>query len=371
MEMKTFQTLIDEKGDAQIFPVNILSDTALINTIKEWFNYRYLGDTDDRFITFFKRLLIKDYKRYNELLRVEPGISEYDWLVQVYRERQRHNDDTTTKTDSSTTTTDTTETTHTSGTVTGTNGNTRTLNTLQNVQTTKDGQNSDSEQTTTSNDRTIVDGVTRTDNTTQNSSLTDNNAKMAFSSQEGMSKSAPMSLAYSNNGAIHNVNFAIGDDSMSTEEVKGLDFTYADAQTIGSGHTWDKARDTSTGEIRNTGTVSTTRNATDNADIDKSSTISHTIDEEGTSQKTDTGTITDAGSKSETTASQSAHDVDGTVTNSGTGETQFYGLEQEIYTGRDKEIAELLARACTFITQTSAWEWLYDELNKCFYGIYE
>ena len=34
------------------------------------------------------RVLERDYPRYNQLLRIEPGVSQYDWLVQRYLEAQ-------------------------------------------------------------------------------------------------------------------------------------------------------------------------------------------------------------------------------------------------------------------------------------------
>lgn len=67
------------------FPDSV--DSALQTTIKDWFQYRPVCD-NDRFNVFFNRVLNRDMARYNELLRVEPGISRYDWLVQRYHEME-------------------------------------------------------------------------------------------------------------------------------------------------------------------------------------------------------------------------------------------------------------------------------------------
>lgn len=54
-------------------------------TIADWFNLRVVCD-DDNFGTFFRRVINRDYPRYLQLMRVQPGIdgTSYDWMVQEY-----------------------------------------------------------------------------------------------------------------------------------------------------------------------------------------------------------------------------------------------------------------------------------------------
>lgn len=54
-------------------------------TISDWFGLRIVCD-DDNFPRFFNRVLARDYPRYLQIMRVQPGISgtQYDWFVQEY-----------------------------------------------------------------------------------------------------------------------------------------------------------------------------------------------------------------------------------------------------------------------------------------------
>lgn len=65
-------------------------DDALKATIADWFNYRHVAD-DDLFGVYFNRVLNRDYGRYKQLLRIQAGSAEYDWLVGNYMERQTTN----------------------------------------------------------------------------------------------------------------------------------------------------------------------------------------------------------------------------------------------------------------------------------------
>lgn len=63
-------------------------DKALQQTIFDWFQYRSVCD-NERFNTYFNRVLNRDIGRYNELLRIQPGVAQYDWLVEEYLESER------------------------------------------------------------------------------------------------------------------------------------------------------------------------------------------------------------------------------------------------------------------------------------------
>lgn len=66
-----------------MFPEYLTDD--LILTIEEWYDDREIVD-DTKFGLYLNRVLNRDYARYVELLRLEPGISKYDWLVNRYNE---------------------------------------------------------------------------------------------------------------------------------------------------------------------------------------------------------------------------------------------------------------------------------------------
>lgn len=66
---------------------NINIDEPTKQSIYDWFQFREVCD-DTKFGVYFRRLLNTTLIKYDQLLRIEPGISQYDWLVQHYMERQ-------------------------------------------------------------------------------------------------------------------------------------------------------------------------------------------------------------------------------------------------------------------------------------------
>lgn len=67
---------------------NLDIDDPTKQAIFDWFQFREVCD-DERFGVYFRRLLLTTLIKYDELVRIEPGISKYDWLVQDYMENQR------------------------------------------------------------------------------------------------------------------------------------------------------------------------------------------------------------------------------------------------------------------------------------------
>lgn len=62
---------------------------ALQEALLEWYQYREVAD-DEKFETWYLRHLNRDYPRYAQILRIEAGVSQYDWLVQNYKEQQHY-----------------------------------------------------------------------------------------------------------------------------------------------------------------------------------------------------------------------------------------------------------------------------------------
>ena len=84
----TLTEVIDKYGEAEVF-APIPNDPILKEEIKAWFGYRRVCTINpEKFLVFFHRTLRNDHERYHQLLRIEPGVAEYDWLVQQYHERQ-------------------------------------------------------------------------------------------------------------------------------------------------------------------------------------------------------------------------------------------------------------------------------------------
>ena len=138
--MITYQTFLKNHPN----PIKDVSDETVEKGLEDWFKYRYIGfENENKFLDILRRNVAINYPMYEQKLRIEPGVSEYDWLVQTYRERQLktngssentriHGDDTSTRTattseDGTTAYGKTATTTHT-GTDTGTHTGTDTRN---------------------------------------------------------------------------------------------------------------------------------------------------------------------------------------------------------------------------------------------------
>lgn len=86
-ELMTFREM-RQIPEINLYPENLQSETALQSLINEWFDDRRVND-NVLFPRQFKRQIEKVYPQYFQLLRVQPGIAEYDWLVENYNETQR------------------------------------------------------------------------------------------------------------------------------------------------------------------------------------------------------------------------------------------------------------------------------------------
>lgn len=70
-------------------PILSVSDETVQSAVYNWYKYRYIGFSDpDKFEDILKRNVAINYPIYKQKLRIEPGVSQYDWLVSSYRERQ-------------------------------------------------------------------------------------------------------------------------------------------------------------------------------------------------------------------------------------------------------------------------------------------
>lgn len=70
-------------------PILQQSDETVQSAVYNWFKYRYIGFSNaDKFKDILQRNVAINYPIYKQKLRIEPGVSQYDWLVSVYRERQ-------------------------------------------------------------------------------------------------------------------------------------------------------------------------------------------------------------------------------------------------------------------------------------------
>ena len=79
--LKTFKQILDE---GYTFPDIV--DEGTQQAITDWFFYRRVCD-NEKFIPFFDREIKLAFPQYMQLLRIDPTVSSYDWLVSDYTER--------------------------------------------------------------------------------------------------------------------------------------------------------------------------------------------------------------------------------------------------------------------------------------------
>ena len=420
----TFQELLTRYSEDDVFPLEI--DDALRETIKKWYKYRRICVINpEKFIVFFQRTLLAHYLRYRELLRIEPGIAKFDWLVETYREMQNTklasiSDD---------------ELKTLSGTVSGQNSGTksasihdigeivdditktRTNNLTDEIDETDSHSGSDitdksdfrtdnlqnkitysskDKRTDALQDKTTYNSTSTTTNNSWKHTTETNGSATDSSYHAEIKKSNPMS-ASSNSNPVSTE--ALVTDGAQGQHIGVLNYEYRDSQALtndklGNVHK-DKTTDTLSGSqaVAHTGNDTSNRTGTQDIDhsgsdtrnltgtqrhdIDTTFTHGHTIDKDITISKT--GSVIDDIDSTRETENTRTHTetIGGTKSETTTGRDtrtntrSIEDLERERYTGRYTEIAKLLKRASEYISVTSAWiKFLKPELENCFYGTY-
>lgn len=421
--------------------------------INSWFDYRYICYLDNtRFINAFQRLLNRDYDRYRQLLRIEPGIAEYDWMVQQYNEamattENNSNVNGTVTVDGSITTAhdvtvgqthNNTETTTDARQVAVSSNNSGTVNNTKNLvdsgtigvegtvsRTTHDeGTKGNTYQGTVANTGTVGNSGTTTSTprvTTTNTNVTSGsvmteNSDVTTTDNINLTKSDPMSIENGLGGGAGNTSSDNGDTSASASgniygsegNVPNLDWQYASSQAQATGVTnngssgktsYDDYQVESTTSYDGSDTTSSSNTRTDNTLATSNSTSSETTENDGTdsttTEKNTTSSMSHTGTDNTTTSSNglttTTNSGNITVGDSGTATTTTTGTDtvtnatgtttinsvsgtgvtKTITTGRSVDPATLLTNAVSFITNTSAWAWLYKRLDTCFIGIYD
>lgn len=308
-----------------MFPETV--DAALQLTILNWYGEREVCD-DDKFSTFFLRLLNSCIGRYNALLRIDPSHASYDWLVQRYLESQTKNTggDTITRNGALTTVhsgKDTDETTH--GHV---------------ITRTMEGEKT-TEQTDTRRVHNDVDNYRSGDFYTETDGYVVNN-------QKSLAKSNPMSISYS--GGLDEP-----DQSSVGHNAGGhLDWSNPSSQAANYGQDVNHQKVVDQRGHEKTDTESYVEQGGALTDVE-----SYSADYADT----------DTHSGKDTRETTHGHSVTATDTRGET--TAIDKTARTRYTGRNEDPATILKRAASYIMRTDAWEWLYRRLDVCFMGIYD
>lgn len=370
MNTMTFQEMI-ETG-ATLYPDEV--DEATRRIIQEWFQFRYVTD-NDRFPVYFHRVLLRDYSRYKQLLRIEAGKqgdrgieTSYDWLVTDYLERYEKRD----TERESTSETEVTNSVTRSGSGSSTQGGT--------TGTATTGHVSFAPGTTTGTDITTTDSGTTHDETSTEGTSESHTANDSESRAQALSKTTPNTASYSVSDLDHN-NDSVGyikrrsdgkfttgykpydeqEDHSKTSYIQNLRNRFPNPNitnptSVSDSFTATAALGEAAGEesteVVSDGTTSnssTTNQRVVRGGVDTTSTQgSQTVTHGMTVNTTETGTESGS-SGSETT---------GTETGTDTSKTQ--------HTGRGGEIAEILKHVQSYIRNSSSFNWLRGQLETCF-----
>ena len=364
------------------------------------------------------------------MLRVEPGVSDYDWLVENYNEHQSKIQRTPNLTEGVTGTDTTTHNTaisvHGTDVASGSDSvqGTGTLTHAIDKTTSKTDGGQDSH--TKTGTETHTANYTQTDNinetegadplsqptktrTTTHPGLTirtetsldtehrENNGSQAVH----LDKDNPMSISYPLGQTGQGAEWGRGENPSASALTPGLDWTAPSAQSEDNSKNSGYSRDTAdptknynsrtetysgldsvqeieSGNKKKTGintkaTAGTTDGVTHNTTDTDVYGKTETVKESGTTD-TETRNTTDTTLYGKTNTNDSVTNHSGTDSVQQNSTKTISGQEntvlRERYTGRTTAPAELLEKAVQFIGHTNAWTFLYGELNKCFMGVY-
>ena len=347
MRQMTFQQIREATPD--IYPDIEGLDDAFKNAVNMWYDTREVSDNEN-FARFFQRILYRDFGQYKQLLRIEPGISQYDWLVQTYSERMETRDHSGDETETVSGTTEQTRTDRTTASTTTTD--TRTVTTVVDEDTSGSSTRTDNLTTTDSGSHATAHGHAITSRGTAESEAGGSDTTEQTGTTKDLEKFAPQSISYSSGTDSHDSldwQYPSGQRENGTESESTTRYGRTD-ETTTTDTTTHSGTDTTTtsGTTTHTGTQGTT------ASGERDSTTTQTHGGQMTAATTHGGTLTDEGS-TESERARTTADSD---------------ITKARYSGRSLDIATLLGNATVFIVSSSAFEWMRKRLEPAFQGIY-
>lgn len=405
MAMMLYKDFIANVNDS---PILSQSDETVQQAVYDWFKYRYIGFEDtSKFLDILQRNVSANYPMYQQKLRIEPGFSSYDWLVQMYRERQLktkgsgnsrvtyNSNNTGIKTGSDTTMQSGGQTNIRTGGQTDVKSGDQTAVRSGNQTNTKTGGHitTDTQGTHTTTDAPHVNRVT-----------TNGGHVSGWSGDTAVNATLPMSKSYShqqdaveaasdtpieNQSNVFKSRAYEGMPSVNSEAPynANLDWSTVSGQSQ-SGHrqySTDKSTVTQSYEYGTgvKGDITTVTGDADNPDKneviynDEKDTLAYNDVQDKTTYNDVTDKLTYDNVTDKTTYDnvQNVHTYNAlTDTNthggSDTTETGDERTDREQVTGRNEDPATILMRATAFIEQSSAWLWLKEQLKPCFYPGY-
>lgn len=381
--------------------------------ISLWFKFREVAD-DERFGDYFQRVLDESAVQYQQLLRIEPGVTTYDWLVSKYTEAQRKTIGTESVLSESTDSNKKTGTislshghtiisqkrgddtneleyghtiskTASEGIANGTVVNTGTISDSGTKNNTRTGSVADRQTDT----RHMVESQT----TSHDGNTTIKDDRYTSTNQKRLEKVNPMSSTYQSG--------SVADPTVDTQQSQGgtnaagmvLDWSSPSGQGQNFGRDIEHSEHTQTdpditvsresyiepnGFLEDTKTYnslqdSQTTGNTKRLDTTKTTNYTKTINDTDTHSGSDTTTKS---YNSDTSTVNSGTDtttrnLTDSISRAGSADKDTTSRDRYQQTGRNEAPAELLKEAVRFISNTNAWKWLREQLEVCFIGIYD
>ena len=366
------------------------ADKVLYQTVQDnvylHFKYRQVCD-NTRFADYFHDTLNRSYRRFNELSRIEPGISKFDWMVEEYLESERTHTgmgfetknsraDKTSRKGQSVTVSDAGEnsTAHT-GTVTTADKTGSESNTTGNQTTAYTGSKTVTEDGNTSEKTDYTGSETRNAVRTPElkTAVKDTGKNTTDTTNRSMAKAMPMEASYNAaaGGALPQLNWS-NPSSQAQTEVKDTQNTESSSETNNTGKETTTETKSFTGRSdgkTGSGHKETAETFSDRADtVNGTETVKTsgtndgktTYDEHngGTSKRTMTTTFGDGEDSDHTTGEEDVN-------------SQEEATDREIHTGRHGNVSDILASAQDYIKSSSAFKWLIAQLEEDFLQIFD
>lgn len=389
-------------------PVKDQSDETVQQAVYDWFKYRYLGFEDTtKFLDILQRNVAVNYPIYQQKLRIQPGISEYDWLVQMYRERQLKSKGTNGSTISYNSNVTGIKTGSDTTMQSGGQTNVRTGNQTNEKAGSETDVRSGNQVSSKDGGHTVTD-VQGTHITTEsphvNRVTTNGGHVSGWSGDTAVNATLPLSKSYSHQQEVTELKDDVAVENQSnafkSRAYEGMPSTGSEApynanldwSTVSgqsqSGHrqySTDKSTVTQSYEYGSgvKGDVTTNEGDKDNPDTstttynDEKDTLTYNdvTDKKSFDSRIDTLTYNQVTDKTTYDNVENVHTYNALTdtSNKGGSDTTTGNDERtdrEQVTGRNEDPAAILMRATVFIEQSSAWIWLREQLESCFYPGY-
>ena len=343
------------KSDNPNFYSNLGVDVVFERICDDWFKYRYTCDEEDKFNTFYKRRINSIYDKYNEIVSLEGIRRNCDYFIynfnQDWRYGRAEGEDVknTSNTQISTLGSTTTETADTKEEKAG--SDTITYNSDESLE--KESKNAGTQEL--KNTGTQTNNNTSSGKTSQSGESHANTEEEHLTNQRGLMSELPMSII--NNGGVFDEN-SILDWATASQKHQDIE--------SGQSKTKNDTNNSVSGESSGTNNATRTDDLTQLRTDDLTNNSNEKKEKRGSDLRV---TSEDNGINTNRQVKTSGGD---TINNTGVdrGSSAKEDLNYNLSSGRQgKGPAEIINEAYNIVTKFCSIDFVYYELNKCFFGL--